>query len=173
MKWTIRALSSFLWGGGGISLPVCTCWQCWDASFSTMSLFLCLLDILKSLILLIFKKKKKAFCRRLQKRNLCLVDSCSQMRRAKWVWRLPECSIIVMRLCSSEQLKMQEPCLFWDPSQITIVESSSLNHRHIVAAWRPPIPLPLPGYYFKRKSQLRHYAQPYDQFITRRPSIRG
>lgn len=29
------------------------------------------------------------------------------MRSAKWVWRLPECSIIVMRLCSSEQLKMQ------------------------------------------------------------------
>lgn len=29
-----------------------------DVSFSTMSLFLCLLDILKSLILLIFKKKE-------------------------------------------------------------------------------------------------------------------
>lgn len=32
---------------------------CWDVSFSTMSLFLCLLDMLKSLILLIFKKKEK------------------------------------------------------------------------------------------------------------------
>lgn len=35
---------------------------CGDVSFSITSLFLCLLDILKSLILLIFKKKrKKAF----------------------------------------------------------------------------------------------------------------
>lgn len=31
----------------------------WDVSVSTMSLFLSLLDILKSLILLIFKKEKK------------------------------------------------------------------------------------------------------------------
>lgn len=32
-----------------------------DVSFSTMSLFLCLLDILKSLILLIFLKKRRLF----------------------------------------------------------------------------------------------------------------
>lgn len=56
MKWTIRALTSFFF-----SLPFSPPLHMLtrgDVSFSTMSLFLCLLDILKSLILLIFKKKE-------------------------------------------------------------------------------------------------------------------
>lgn len=53
MKWTIRVLSSPPRLSSLLYMLTRR-----DVSFSTMSLFLCLLDILKSLILLIFKKKE-------------------------------------------------------------------------------------------------------------------
>lgn len=56
MKWTIRVLSSPPRLSSLLYMLTCR-----DVSFSTMSLFLCLLDILKSLILLIFKKKRRLF----------------------------------------------------------------------------------------------------------------
>lgn len=96
------------------------------------------------------------------------------MRRAKWVWRLPECSIIVMRLCSSEQLKMQEPCLFWDPSQIAIVESCRWITDTAAAGRGPPLPLLLPWHHFKRESQVRHRVpNPVINLFLAAPTLEG
>ena len=137
--------------------------------------FILLLDILKCIILLINQFFLKAIWPRAAEVEFLFSGFRSLMRRAKWVWRLPECSIIVMRHRSSEQLKMPELCLCWDTSQII-----GVSPQQTIQEWQPHIGHLSPSTphcpalrHLSRKSQGRHHTRCFDQVITPCQSIWG